>query len=126
MGGTVSFLASPTPPYSVTDIFTAGVVVAPVANTVLADTGPLPVGAYSIQVFISAGEGNRYLFQWRNAANSADLWTQNMRDAPNADPRLIEFSTRLNILNDNERFRVLNGIVGTAAVEYQASILAKV
>jgi len=122
----ISFVAAPSPPYGVTDIFTAGVVVAPAAGTILADTGPLPVGAYTIQVFISAGEGNRWLFQWRNVANAADLWTQNLRNAPAADPRLIEFSTRLNIENANERFRVLNDLVGTAAVEYQATILAKI
>ncbi len=38
VGGTVSFIAPPTPPYGVTDIFTAGELIAPAAATTLADT----------------------------------------------------------------------------------------
>ena len=120
----ISFVAAPTPPYKITDWFTAGVLVAPVANTVLADTGPLPVGQYSVQVFIWALEANRHEFQWRDAPNTATLRSQRLQSLVGGE--IIQLSTRLNIQNANERFRILN--IGNAGVgiEYQSSILAEI
>ena len=127
VGGTVSFLAAPTPPYRVQDIFTAGVQVAPAANFVLADTGPLLVGAYSVDSWVQLGEGNTFVFEWRDAANAANLWTMQFSLAGPAGTyfNINSFQRRLEIANDNERFRILNLTAGTAGISYQASILAR-
>jgi len=125
VGGTVSFIAAPTPAYGVTDIFTAGIVVAPAVNTILADTGPLPVGAYSVQWILTVREQNILAFEWRNAANSADLWLQRLETPPTGEV-MPQFSSRFNVLNDNERFRIRVASAGTAAIEYQATILARI
>ena len=125
VGGTVSFVAAATPPYRVADIFTEGVLNNPADGTVLADTGQLPVGAYSVQVIQSSGEGNNFMFEWRNAGNTANLWAQDIRPAEAASPRVFIFSTRLEILTPNERFRFRTD-GASAAVDYQATILARV
>ena len=123
VGGTVSFIAAPTPPYAVTDIFTAGQLVAPIINTALADTGPLPVGAYTVQLFGMVEEVPLLEFQWRNAGNSANLWTQFIRFQASVP---FVYQTRLNIENASERFRVINTLAGAVGVTYQVSLLVKV
>jgi len=124
VGGTVSFVAAPTPAYAVTDVFTIGPTTAPAINTVLADTGPLPIGAYTVQVVIGIEEAQSVEFQWRDAPNTANLW--NVRLPTTAEVAVVVFNTRLNVQNDNERFRVLNLIAGGVGVPYQATILAKI
>ena len=127
VGGTVSFLAAPTPAYQVTDIFTAGVQVAPAVNFVLADTGPLAVGAFTVQFIFNADENTRFAIQWRDAANAANLWLHEfplLGAAAGGDPR-VHFTLRFDVQNQNERFRVLNLIVGTAGNRFQATIMAK-
>ncbi len=126
VGGTVSFIASPTPAYAVTDIFTAGVQTAPAAGFVLADTGPLPGGTYAVQAILAPGEANRLDFQWRDAGNALNLWTMSVHIGDATQVRLVVYNFRLNVLNDNERFRVLNNSAGNVGIEYQASILAKI
>lgn len=122
----VSFVASPTPAYQITDIFTAGVQVAPPVNTVLADTGPLPVGAYTLQILMYCTEdGNDLLFQWRDAPNAANLFQQEIRFGANSMLTFF-FQTRLEIKTVNERFRVLNRVVGGVGERFQASIFAKI
>jgi len=123
VGGTVSFLASPTPAYQVLDIFTEGPLVNPAAGAVLADTGQLPAGSYSVQVLMQAGANNTYTFEWRNAGNTADLWSQILRFNP-AVGDMLNLSFRLDIANDNERFRIL--ITGLVAATYQGTILARI
>jgi len=123
VGGTVSFLASPTPPYGVVDIFSAGVITNPAAGFALADTGPLPIGAYSVQILMSIGENALLNFAWRDAANATDLVAHAFRPG-DTNPRTLQFSTRLNIANDNERFRVTAAALGAA--NYQVTILAKI
>jgi len=120
----ISFVAAPTPPYGVTDIFTTGPQTAPAAGTVLADTGPLPVGAYTVQFLTTAGEAQVMQMQWRNAANAANLWIMNYNVTVNLD--MVVFSTRLNVENANERFRLVNRDVATAAIVYQCTILARI
>lgn len=128
VGGTVSFLASPTPAYGVTDIFTAGPLVAPIAGTVLADTGQLPAGTYTVQAFISMGDSNFIQFQWRDVANAASLWTQDMFNIITnvGGPATIQFAARFDVLNTDERFRVIIPGAGGVGVTYQASLLAKI
>jgi hypothetical protein len=124
VGGTVSFLATPTPAYGVTDIFTGGLLIAPLALTVLADTGQLQAGAYSLNVQMMVREANFFAFQWRDAANTASLWDHRfltVLETPN-----LSFGVRLNIENNNERFRVLNINAGAGGIEYQVSLLARI
>ena len=125
VGGTVSFLAAPTPAYSVTDIFTAGLQVAPAAGTVLADTGALPVGAYSLQAQMYAEENNEFDLEWRNAGNSANLRSIRFNLTPGGSPSL-GFSSRFNVENADERFRILNVRIASPAIDYQAFLLVKI
>ena len=125
VGGTVSFLAAPTPAYGVNDIFTAGEQVAPAAGTVLADTGQLPVGAYTVLAVMTANETQSWDFEWRNAANSANLAAIRFKMVIATTITQI-FTSRFNILNDNERFRVINAGAGGVGIAYNASILAKI
>jgi len=121
----ISFTAAPSPAYGVTDVFTAGIQVAPAINTILADTGPLPVGPYTLQWILVVREQNILAFEWRDAANAVNLWTQRL-ETPPAGEDMPQFSTRLNVVNVNERFRIRVASAGTAGIEYQASILAKI
>ena len=123
VGGTVSFLAAPTPAYRVQDVFTIGNQVAPAINTVMADTGPLVIGTYSLRVFFEQSTTMVWLIQMRNAANAVTLINIQLRlDILD----LSAFELRLEIENDNERFRVLNAVAGTAAENYAAQIMARV
>src|SRR5438876_11576019 len=54
-----------------------GELVAPAANTRLADTGALAAGTYTFTVWVGASEGNTGLrIRRRNAADAADIWLQ--------------------------------------------------
>ncbi len=123
VGGTVSFLAAPTPAYRVPDAFSAGELTNPAAATIMADTGPLPIGAYSLQVLMQAQVSNNFRFQWRDVANAADLVSHMFRllDQTNSI-----FNVRLNVENDNERFRVLIDNAGGAGNIFQVTIFARV
>lgn len=125
VGGTVSFVAAPTPAYQVADAFTAGVQVAPAAGFVMADTGPLPEGAYTVTLVMTGTQQLRYGFQWRDAANAVNLWSQEFR-IENATQLTLQFLIRLNLLTANERFRLIAVAAGTAAEQYQATILARI
>ncbi|MBI4598008.1 MAG: hypothetical protein HY737_06380 [Candidatus Omnitrophica bacterium] len=120
-----SFVASPQKPNRVGDWFTAGEQIAPAANAVLADTGALAVGVYDVDVFITHNEpgSNRFVLQWRDAANAANLTLQTIRLAEQRS--FIHFHLVLEIETANERFRVLVLAAGGAGVQYQASILTR-
>ncbi len=124
VGGTVSFVAAPTPAYRVIDIFSAGVQVAPAAGTVLADTGALTTGAFTLQLAINADEVNTFLVEWRNALNTATLVSVRLRLGSGLRP--ILWNSRFDIENANERVRITNVNAGTVAIEYFASILARI
>ena len=128
VGGTVSFVAAPTPAYGVTDIFTAGVQVAPAAGFLLADTGPLPVGAYTVLFYFNATESAQIELRWRDAADAANLWLHEtiMIIGSAGGPCFQQLLVRFNIVNANERFTVVNRNAGAALTRYQASILAKI
>jgi len=125
VGGTVSFLATPTPAYRVPDIFTNGVLVAPVINTILADTGPLLAGEYTMLVEMHVDEQNSLRLEWRNALNTVNLWLQRFTFPAIANGRNYTFTARLSLDNDNERVRVSNVNAGGALVPYQATILMR-
>ena len=99
----VDFLASPNPSYGITDVFTAGVQTAPAINTALADTGPLPIGAYTLQAVMFALEITTLQFEWRNAGNTANVTGQRWRINGNFD--VLQFTSRFKVENANERFR---------------------
>ena len=120
----VAFTASPTPPYRVTDISTAGTIVAPAANTNLADTGPLPIGSYSMKFVIFTEEANRFEINWRNAADSAVLQAVQVRVDDSF--ATIFWESRFQIENAGERFRVTNVTAGGVGIPYRASILARI
>lgn len=119
----VSFVAAPTPAYTVPDIFTAGVQIAPAISTVLADTGQLSIGFYTVISLISIGEGARISLQWRDAANAVTLMDHQFFAGPTLNPF---FSARFAIENDNERFRVINNAAGGVGIAYQATLFAKI
>ena len=125
VGGTVSFLASPTPAYRVVDIFTVGALVAPVAGTVLADTGPLPIGGYSMSFVVAARELNNFDIEWRDSINISTLATISFaHDALTSGT--LTWLSRFQIENDNERVRIINVVNGGVGITYQASILARI
>ncbi len=126
VGGTVSFVAAPTPPYAVTDIFTEGLLTAPVAGTLLADTGQLPVGAYIVEMKFTTGQdSNEVDLQWRNAGNTATLRFLRFFNSPDG-PGTTQFLARFNVQNDDERFRLILLSNANVGIVYQGVILAKV
>jgi len=120
----VAFTAAPTPPYGVTDIFTIGPQVAPAINTIMADTGPLPVGAYSVKVISFWGERNEMAFEWRDAANAANLWLELI--GASVEERMAIWESTFLVENPNERFRMRMNSAGSAGITFQASILARI
>ena len=119
----VQFIAAPTPAYGVTDFFTTGLQNNPAAATVLADTGPLPVGSYTLinMLFIDSGV-LRFDFEWRDAANAANLRTHRLNTSLNS---LNIWELRYLVENADERFRISNVVAPGVGVDIQASILAK-
>ncbi len=122
VGGTVSFIASPSTAYRVQDIFTAGGVTAPAINSILADTLQLPEGAYTLKIVMVADENHDMAIQWRDAANTVNLWQQRFLGLA-LTPIVVD--VRFEILNADERVRVSNLTAGAPATTYQASILAR-
>ena len=123
VGGTVTFVAAPTPAYRVQDVFTEGEITAPAALALLADTGPLPQGAYSLKMTINTStQINSYRVAWRNAANSADLRSITLLGGPESMNLL---DVRFQVENDNERFTVRNVGVGDAGQVYQAVLFVR-
>ncbi len=121
VGGTVSFVAAATPPYKITEIFSAGQLNAPAANTVMADTGQLPIGAYTVIMTVVGAVVDFWEFQWRNAANAANLVIHAFA-VPQDTP--FTFEVRLDIQTPNERFRVVKPGAGVGL--YQATLFAKI
>ncbi len=122
VGGQVTVIASPTPAYRIQDIFTEGVQTAPAANSVLATTGPLPRGQYTLQAFFNIKETNDIEFQWRNVAGSANIFSYRFELGP-GDSFL--FAVRLEIGLDGEAFRFRNVVAGNVGITYSITILAR-
>ena len=123
VGGTVSFVAAPTPAYRVPDLFSVGVLIAPAAGSVLADTGPLPAGAYSVQLFMDAGEAAHFRLLWRDVPDASSLW---FADFHTPDETNVVVSVRLNVENSGEIFRVINPTAGGVGIQYVATIAARI
>lgn len=102
----------------------AGELVAPAANTRLADSGALAAGNWALQLLVSAQEGMSYRLRRRNAADAADVWSMRFTTGPVgatlADP-FLQFSGRFSVAA-GERFVIENVIVGTGGITHQANI----
>jgi len=124
----VAFVAAPTPAYGVTDIFTIGTQVTPAIGTNLADTGPLPVGDYTVKVIFYSNSFGSIQFQWRDAPNTASLWQMELQNSHGVggSPAQFVMDFRIRVENANERFRVLTLSASAAGQRYQASILARI
>lgn len=78
----------------------------PSANDVLADTGELAIGIYTVALIAGANTNNSFIVQQRNAANAAnvgDTWTVYV---PGGSSAQYVFDVSLEA---SERIRVLSG-----------------
>jgi hypothetical protein len=105
--------------------FTQGEVASPVgAGALLADTGAQQPGNYSIFVMVSGDNavawGADVRLQRRDAANAANIWSQEMT-LNNAGTSLITLSMTVT-LSLNERIRVITKAAATVGVSLQANI----
>lgn len=95
----------------------SGLSIAPAANAVVADTGPLPAGAYFVEITLAtsaaAAAGKHLQVEHRNAANAATVNT--LAGCPGG---VVEqtFIERI-VLALNERIRAVVGAVAFAASE---------
>lgn len=101
---------------------TAGPLAAPVANTVLADTGALPAGNYQFRAWMFSQETSggfiEGIIEHRDAANTANNWQIRINAHLENNP-LREWTESL--LTD-ERLRMIIRINGTAGRTTQAII----
>lgn len=119
------------PAFRSTDVFSNGVLVAPAAGTVLADTGQLAAGTFDVQYYVSAMDflGTRQLdFEHRNAANAANLaiWSFLFFNAvENQTKQWGPFNMGYEVAL-NERLRIVVGAVAIgAAIPVVATIFAR-
>lgn len=101
-----------------------GELVAPAANTRLADTTGLAAGNWTFLVLAGSGETTvslpAYRVRRRNAADAADIWSYRYQ-SPGGSSFQLTFRTAL---ANGERIVVENVAAGTGGVTYQASIFA--
>lgn len=97
-----------------------GPLVNPTSGTVMADTGPLAIGAYSVLVLASASVVSAMDIQVRDSTNTITVNSQQLRLSLAVSQQIGEI---LIFVNDNERIRVVMAgtIVGTA----QASVFTR-
>jgi hypothetical protein len=104
---------------------TQGEVASPVgAGALLADTGALPAGNYSIVIMVgsegSAAAVYDFRVQRRDAANAANVWSQQfMANVVGVDSYQFQFTARLLV---NERIRVITKNAATVGISVQANI----
>ena len=56
--------------------FTQGLLTNPTINTLVADTGAMAANGVNIKIIVGASVASRFAIEWRNAANTANLWSQ--------------------------------------------------
>lgn len=108
------------PVYLSSEVFSAGMLVAPAAATVLADTAALTIGDYDFIVDNACGGPVWYQIQHRDAANAANVNEWGV--VVNASAYRLPLSLTL---ANNERLRVLNLAAVAAGVGAQVAILAQ-
>lgn len=106
---------------------TAGLLVAPVANTRLADTGQLAAGAWSFTFLASHGEAvgfgqQAFTIRRRNAADGADIWAYRY-NVPSHSLVPLYLTLRCTLAL-NERLVIENLVAGTAGIAYNGLIFA--
>lgn len=100
---------------------TAGDLVAPVANFVLADTGELTAGDWNFTVQLGTNDANNYEIQRRNSTNTANVWAMRLRVDIGSGPVLLPLKATM---LTNERLRVQIMSVGTAGTVHRANIFS--
>lgn len=106
--------------------YTAGELVAPAVNTVLADTGPLPAGTYNVRLIVSglnvtASWRTDFRLQRRDAANAANIWSQAFQVWEGSPRYDAVFAITLAA---NERLRIITVAATSAGEPIQGSIWA--
>jgi hypothetical protein len=101
---------------------TAGELTAPAINTRLADTGALVAGQYNVLLILSSTENNNRAYRWRrrNAADAADIWSQQLELVAGMDT--FDIGPLRLVINANERLVVENTVAIAAGQIVQASI----
>jgi hypothetical protein len=105
--------------------FTQGELGSPVgANALLADTGAQPAGNYSIFVIVAGDNavafGSDFRLQRRDAANAANIWSQELTIGTTGTPN---FSISMTVtLALNERIRLITKAAATVGASIQGSI----
>lgn len=89
--------------------FSAGLLTAPGAGTVIADTGAQPAGTYNLIIWVcgsNTAASRDFYLQRRNAANAANIWEQGM--FLSVTWGLAKLGVRVT-LQTNERVRLITG-----------------
>lgn len=94
----------------------AGELIAPAANTRLADTGGQAFGDYNFTLVVSSADGNSYRVRRRNAADAADIWSSRIFTLGSTT---YQWNSRFH-LELNERVVIENVTAGVGT--YQASV----
>jgi len=110
----------------------SGAVDLPLANTIVADTGPLPAGTYDVMAQINllgstAVASANCPFQHRNAANNATLATLNFFYINTTDRTVFVFIPLFGyVLGLNERLRISSPGLNMASGGIGANIFAQI
>jgi len=120
------------PVFRSTDIFSAGIQIAPAVGTVLADTVALPAGTYDVALILNAStagnQSSSIRLEHRDAANAANLaqWEHLVHSDTSALVAVVwpfySFGYEIGV---NERLRAINPIIGAAGNAYSATIFAR-
>ena len=100
----------------------SGVLAAPAAAAVMADTGGLPAGLYGFNIFLATNDAavaNVVNLHHRNPADTADVWVQQLNLQTSTQSLPISFVDRM---ASGERLKIDVGSAVTAAKTVQATI----
>lgn len=84
---------------------TQGQLTNPAANALVADTGPQTANGANVQIVVTSTVAARFVIEWRNAANTANLWSQVIAVPANVTQQ-IELPVGIPF-NTNERLRII-------------------
>jgi len=97
---------------------TSGVRIAPVANTLLADTGPMAAGTYQVLLMLGVGNvagGADFEIERRDAANAANIWSQ--LGFMNTNGPGLSFYSFVAVLQASERLRAIIRLNASATIQ---------
>jgi hypothetical protein len=101
--------------------FTASELVAPAANTRLADTGALPAGNYTFLLMFSANDPNAFRIRRRNATDTGDIWAYRMQIGTSIFHPMLQLRCAIQL---NERLVIEIVAGGAAGTTYNGVIFA--